>query len=105
MHTIYDVSIEAQGSLFIGSTITLHCNVTPRPVQPLTYIWRTTARASISHTSATSPNATVVIQPYHTKHGHYYCVIKKNESTIGTGVITIEIHSNTEMFVLLMLLF
>ena len=97
MHTIYDVSIEAQGSPFIGSTITLHCNVTPRPVQPLTYIWRTTyyTGASISHASATSPNATVVIQPYHTKHGHYYCIIKKNESTIGTGVTKIEIHSNT----------
>ena len=93
MHTIY---VEAQGSLAIGSMITLHCNVTPRPFQPLTYIWRTTSTAGvrISHTSATSPNATVVIQPHHTKHGHYYCIVKKNGSTIGTGVTRIEIHSN-----------
>ena len=91
MHPIYEVSIETRGSFSIGSTITLHCNVTPRPVQPFTYLWRTTTGVSISHISTALPNATVVVQPYHTKYGHYYCIVKKNEFTIGTGVTRIEI--------------
>ena len=89
----YEVSIAAQGSLFIGSTITLHCSVTPRPHPPVAYMWRTTAAGSILHTSAASPNATVVIRSYHSKHGYYYCTVKQNGATIGTRVTRLEIDS------------
>ena len=68
--------------------------MTPRPHPPVTYTWRTIAGGSISHTSAASPDATVVIRSYHTKHGHYYCTVKQNGAIIGTGVTRLEIDSN-----------
>ena len=91
--TFYEVFIETQGSLSIGSTITLHCNVTPRPHSPVTYTWRTTAAGRISYNTA-SPNATVVIRSYHAKYGHYYCTVKQTGAIIGTGVARLEIDSN-----------
>ena len=94
MHTSYEVSIETKGSLSIGSMITLHCSVTPRPHPPVTYMWRTTAAGGISHTNTASPDATVVIRSYHAKHGHYYCTVKQNGATIGTRVARLEIDSN-----------
>ena len=80
--------------MFIGSTITLHCNVTPRPHPPVAYMWRTTAAGRISHTNIASPNATVVIDSYYAKHRHYYCIVKQSGATIGTGVTRLEIDSN-----------
>ena len=78
----------------IGSTITLHCNVSPRPHSAVTYMWRTTAADRISHTNTASPDATVVIDLYYVKHRHYYCTVKQNGTTIGTGVARLEIDSN-----------
>ena len=98
--THYDVSIEApQGPYFIGSKNTIHCNVSPRPHLPVTYQWRTTATGvRISDTSAVSPNATVVIQPSATKYVYCYCIVKQTGTTIGTGVIRIDIKSENNHF-------
>ena len=101
----YDVSIEApQEPYSIGSKNTMHCNVSPRPHQPVTYQWRTTATGVIlSDTSAVSPNATVVIQSSVTKYVYCYCIVKQTGTTIGTGVIRIAINSeNYCHFVLLL---
>ena len=91
----YDVSIkEPQEPYSIGSKNTIHCNVSPRPHLPVTYQWRTTATGVIlSDTSAVSPNATVVIQPSATKYVYCYCIVKQTGTTIGTGVIRIDINS------------
>ena len=91
----YDVSIEApQEPYSIGSKNTMHCNVSPRPHQPVTYQWRTTATGVIlSDTSAVSPNATVVIQSSVTKYVYCYCIVKQTGTTIGTGVIRITVNS------------
>ena len=95
--THYDVSIEASDEpYFIGSKNTMHCNVSPRPHQPVTYQWRTTARylgVILSDTSAVSPNATVVIQSSVTKYVYCYCIVKQTGTTIGTGVIRIVVNS------------
>ena len=92
----YDVSIEAsQEPYSIGSKNTMHCNVSPRPHQPVTYQWRTTAATGVilSDTSAVSPNATVVIQSSVTKYVYCYCIVKQTGTTIGTGVIRIVVNS------------
>ena len=92
----YDVSIEASDEPYsIGSKNTMHCNVSPRPHQPVTYQWRTTAATGVilSDTSAVSPNATVVIQSPVTKYVYCYCIVKQTGTTIGTGVIRIVVNS------------
>ena len=92
----YDITIDEvpQGPYSIGSKNTIHCNVSPRPHLPVTYQWRTTATGVIlSDTSAVSPNATVVIQPSATKYVYCYCIVKQTGTTIGTGVIRIDINS------------
>ena len=73
----------------------MHCNVSPRPHQPVTYQWRTTAATGVilSDTSAVSPNATVVIQSSVTKYVYCYCIVKQTGTTIGTGVIRIAVNS------------
>ena len=94
--THYDVSIEASDEPYsIGSKNTMHCNVSPRPHQPVTYQWRTTAATGVilSDTSAVSPNATVVIQSSVTKYVYCYCIVKQTGTTIGTGVIRIVVNS------------
>ena len=94
----YDITIDEapKGPYSIGSKNTIHCNVSPRPHLPVTYQWRTTATGVIlSDTSAVSPNATVVIQPSATKYVYCYCIVKQTGTTIGTGVIRIDINSET----------
>ena len=87
--------MEAQGSLSIGSTITLHCSVTPRPHSPVTYTWGTSVgRIPYTSTHAFSPDATLVIHSSDTKLGHCYCTVKVNGATIGTGVTRLEVDSN-----------
>ena len=92
--THYDVSIEASDEPYsIGSNNTMHCNVSPRPHQPVTYQWRTTADTGVilSDTSAVSP--TVVIRSSVTKYVYCYCIVKQTGTTIGTGVIRIVVNS------------
>ena len=95
----HEVSVEAQPaqeSFSIGSKVTLHCRVSPTPVQPVTYQWRNTVPgATITQTSTSLPNATTVIQPSHPTYGHYYCNVHRYgaASTLGTGVIRIEVES------------
>ena len=98
--THYDVSIkEVQEPYSIGSKNTIHCNVSPKPHLPVTYQWRTTATGVIlSDTSAVSPNATVVIQPSATKYVYCYCIVKQTGTTIGTGVIRIDINSEKHCY-------
>ena len=67
--------------------------MSPTPVQPVTYEWRTTALGAVTQTSTSLPNATTVIQSSHAKYGHYYCIVKQYGATLGTGVIRIEVES------------
>ena len=72
--------------------------MSPKPAQPVTYIWMGTSDGvSISHTSALSSNAKVSIQPIAPKHGHYYCTVKQNGATLGTGVTRIQIDSESKV--------
>ena len=94
--THYDVTIEASDEPYsIDSKNVMQCNVSPRPHQPVTYQWRTTADTGVilSDTSAVSPNATVVIQSSVTKYVYCYCIVKQTGTTIGTRVIRIVVNS------------
>ena len=84
----------------------MHCSVSPRPHQPVTYQWRTTAATGVilSDTSAVSPNATVVIQSSVTKYVYCYCIVKQTGTTIGTGVIRITVNSERANIVKLLLI-
>ena len=96
--TYYEISVEAPDSFSIGSKNTIHCSVSPKPVQPVTYIWRETSDGvSISHTSALSSNAIVSIQSFAPKYGHYYCTVRQDGITLGTGVIKLKINSEKQI--------
>ena len=105
----YDISIEApQEPYSIGSKNTMHCNVSPRPHQPVTYQWRITGAYYLGvillDTSAVSPNATVVIRPSVTKYVYCYCIVKQTGTTIGTGVIRIVVNSENILHCRLLML-
>ena len=109
----YDVSIEVSDEPYsIGSKNTMHCNVSPRPHQPVTYQWRITGAYYLGvillDTSAVSPNATVLIRPsvtnYKYVHVYCYCIVKQTGTTIGTGVIRIVVNSEKYHHCLLLLL-
>ena len=94
IRTYYKVSVEAPDLFSIGSKNTIHCNVLPKPVQPVSYIWRENSDGvSISHTSALSSNATVLIQSFAPKYGYSYCTVRQDGITLGTGVIKLKINS------------
>lgn len=81
-----------QDTYMVGSVVTLLCNVSPAPVEPFTYNWRTTVPdASMAHARDTSLNVTVTIQPSHSKYGYYYCTVSQMKNTIATGVAKIEV--------------
>ena len=96
--TYYEISVEAQDSFSIGGKNTIHCSVSPKPAQPVTYIWRETSDGvSISHTSALSSNALVLIQSFAPKYVNYYCIVNQNGATLGMGVTRIQINSEIEV--------
>ena len=82
-----------QSSVTIGSKMTLHCNVSPSPPTNTTYQWRTAVSGvTLSLTTFTYPNVTLIVPTGHTQQGnYYYCIVKYNGVMLGKGNIEISI--------------
>ena len=83
------------GSYEIGSTIELHCSVTPHPGNGVTYQWTNHhPTASITNSDDTSPNATLLIHPGHPYKVIYFCHISNTNTQLGVGSIVIQVEGN-----------
>ena len=83
------------GPYEIGSTIALHCSVTPHPGNRVTYQWTDYhPTASITNSDRTSPNATLLILPGHPYKVTYFCHILNTTTQLGVGRITIQVEGN-----------
>ena len=95
----YFVTVSANppnlGPYEIGSTIALHCSVTPHPGNRVTYQWTDYhPTTSVTNTSHTSPNATLLILPGHPYKVTYFCHISNTTTQLGVGSITIHVEGN-----------